>query len=124
MKTIKTYKTFAFLLSFLIPALFVWVWPSWEVLGWLVLLGFVATLSHLCYTRAFRAADTSAVMPFDFSRLIFSALLGYIVFMEIADAWTWTGAAIIAGSAIYIARREAIAQRERRAAERAAAEGG
>lgn len=107
----------------LIPALFVWTWPSWNVLGWLVLLGFVATLSHLCYTRAFRAADTSAVMPFDFSRLIFSALLGYIVFMEVADVWTWSGAAIIAGSAIYIARREAIAQRERRAAARAAAKG-
>ena len=44
----------------LVPALFVWVWPS--PLGWLYLVGVgtCATLAHLCFNRAFAAADASA----------------------------------------------------------------
>lgn len=98
----------------LVPAIFVWRWPSWTMLGWMALLGLIATLSHLCYTRAFRAADTSAIMPFDFSRLLFSALIGFLFFQEIAGIWTWVGAAIIVSAAIYTARREAITQRQGR----------
>lgn len=98
----------------LIPALFVWTWPSWVQLGWLFLLGLVATAAHICLTQAFRHADASAVMPFDFSRLVFASLIGYFVFDQITDLWTWAGAAIIVGAAIYIAHREAVAARERR----------
>ena len=45
-------------------------------------------------------------MPYDYGRMIFSALIGYLAFAEIPDRWTWIGSAIIAGSAFYIARRE------------------
>ena len=46
-------------------------------------------------------------MPFDFFRLVFTAILAYIFFGEVADVWTWAGGAIIVASAAYIARREA-----------------
>lgn len=45
--------------------------------------------------------------PFDYSRLIYSGLLGFIFFAEIPDIWMLTGAMIIIASSIYIARREA-----------------
>lgn len=98
----------------LIPAIFFWEWPSWEQLGWLALLGMVATAAHICLTQAFRHADASAVMPFDFSRLIFASLIGYFLFDQITDLWTWIGGGIIVGAAIYIAHRETVAARERR----------
>ena len=91
----------------LIPALFVWRWPSAEVWIMLILLGLMATLAHLLLTRAYTKADASAVMPFDYARLPFVALIGIFLFGESQDLWTWVGAAIIAGSAFYIARREA-----------------
>ena len=97
----------------LIPALFVWQWPSWPVLGLLVLLGLFAVLAHLAFTRAYAKADASAVMPFDYARLPFVAIIGYLVFSEATDLWIWLGAAVIAGSAIYIARREATVAKER-----------
>jgi S-adenosylmethionine uptake transporter len=99
----------------LVPALFVWTWPSWSQLGFLLALGTVATLAHLCYTRALREADASAVMPFDFARLVFSALIGFFVFHETSSVWTWVGAAIILASAAYITHREARALRLERA---------
>ena len=67
-------------------------------------------------TRAYVLADASAVQPFDYLRLPFIALLGFLLFDEIPDPWLWPGAAIIAGSTFYIARREAQLARAHRAA--------
>ncbi|MGZ9034900.1 MAG: EamA family transporter, partial [Rhodospirillales bacterium] len=58
-------------------------------------------------TRAFAAADASAVLPFDFSRLIFVSILGFFFFGERPDLWTWVGAGVIVAAAAYIAHREA-----------------
>ena len=99
----------------LIPALFVWSWPSWGQLGWMALVGVVGTAAHQCFTRALGAADASALMPIDFVRLVFVALIGIVVFDQIPSVWTWVGAAVIFGSGVYVMRREAIAAREGRA---------
>jgi len=48
--------------------------------------------------------------------LPFAALIGFLWFGEVTDLWTWAGAAIIAGSAIYVAHREAQLSRLNRAA--------
>ena len=37
----------------------------------------------------------------------FAALIGFVWFGEVTDMWTWVGAAIIAGSSVYVAYREA-----------------
>jgi len=91
----------------LVPAWFVWTWPDPATMGWIALMGLVATAGQVCLVRAMRAADASAVMPFDFSRLIFASLLGWAMFGEWPDAWTWVGSAVIVASTVYIARREA-----------------
>jgi drug/metabolite transporter (DMT)-like permease len=106
----------------LIPALFVWQTPSWEMLGWLFVLGLVATGGHQCLTRSFAAAEASAVLPFDFSRLIFAATVGYLFFDQVPDIWSGVGAAVIVASSVYIARREALIARSERLAARTAAE--
>lgn len=103
-----------------IPALFVWQTPSWEMLGWMVLLALCGTLGHWCITKATGYADLTVVMPFDFTRLPISALLAFLLFAEVPTIWTWVGGAVIFASTFYIARREAQVARERAAAEAAA----
>lgn len=103
----------------LIPALFVWTWPSAADAVWLLAIGVIAVIGQICLSRAYSAAEASAILPFDFTRLPFAALVGYFFFDEIPDLWTWIGAAMIIASAIYIARREA-ALGKRLAAERRA----
>jgi len=91
----------------LVPAILVWEWPEPELWFYLLALGPVATLGHVTLARAFVAADGSFVMGFDFARLPFAVLYGYLAFGEIIDLWTWAGAAIIFAASLYIARREA-----------------
>lgn len=98
------------------PALLVWQTPDWQTVAWLVALGGLASISHMFVTRAFAAADASAIMPVDFARLPFVATIGFLAFGEVPDVWTWIGAAIVFGSSVYIARREARMARVSRAA--------
>jgi drug/metabolite transporter (DMT)-like permease len=91
----------------LVPALFVWQWPDLRTLGALAGLGIIGTVAHISVARAYLAADASACAPYEFVRLPYAALIGYLLFGEVSDIWTWVGAAIIAASAIYVAYREA-----------------
>jgi drug/metabolite transporter (DMT)-like permease len=91
----------------LLPALYVWVWPTADSIPLLIGLGATAVLGHVALTRGFAAMDASLVMTFDFSRLPFTVALAYLAFGETIDGWTWLGATIIFASAVYITRREA-----------------
>lgn len=104
----------------LVPALFVWQWPNWEQIGLMAIMGMMGTAGHFLITTALKIADTAAVMPIDFLKLIWAALLGYAMFGEIPDFWTFVGGAIVFAAATYIALRERNAAQEPvRAAERA-----
>ncbi len=105
--TVVLYMTLILTPLSLVPALFVWQWPDWETLGYLIGLGGSGALAHLLLTIAYTKADASAVIPFDYARLPFVAVIAFVLFGEVPDLWTWLGAAVIAASAIYIARREA-----------------
>jgi drug/metabolite transporter (DMT)-like permease len=94
-----------------VPALFVWTTPTLAQLVTLVSVGFFATLNQRFLSRAFAAAEATTVLPFDFARLPFAALIGWIVFAEVPDIWVWVGGAIIFMASIYIAHREARAGR-------------
>lgn len=98
----------------LVPALFVWRTPTWELLPIITVVGLTGVLGHMCLARAFRAADASLVLTLEFSRLPFAVALGFVMFGELIDMWTWVGAAIIFASAVYIARREAKLRAEAR----------
>ena len=90
----------------LVPALFVWQWPSMTALFYMALLGFLAAVAHIALTRAYSVADASAVLPLDYTRLPFIAVIAFLAFGEVPDLWTWIGAGIIAASTLYIAHRE------------------
>ncbi len=97
----------------LVPALFVWRWPSAEALPLLFGMGLCAVLGHVTLVRGFAATDASLVLTFEFSRLPFAVAIAYLAFGETVDKWTWIGALVIFVSAVYITHREARLRRER-----------
>lgn len=112
---IVTYMTLYILPASAVLAAFVWKMPSPHLWPWIVLLGLVATLAHQAITRAYTLSEASALQPFEFARMPFAALIGWLAFAEEPDVWTWVGAAVIAGSTGYIAHREAAIARAARA---------
>ena len=96
----------------LIPAVVVWIWPS--PLMWAVTfaVGVTTTVAHLMLTKAMSLTEASAIVPLEFIRLPLAVLIGFVWFSEILDVWTILGATIIGCSAVYIARREAMAARQ------------
>lgn len=122
--TIVFYASVYFTPTTLILALFHWQWPTWFQLGEMVLLGCLAAASHVCLSKAMQLGEATAVMPADFTRLLWAAALGYIAFGEFPDVWTWVGGAIIFVATMYIAYREAkVKGRSDTAALKATAEG-
>jgi len=103
----------------LLPALWVWVPPTLEQLGWCALLGLAGSMGHVCMVRALANADATLVVPLDYIRLPAVALIAYLAFGEVSDIWAWLGAAVIAASGIYITLREARIKRGAEAPERA-----
>lgn len=83
-----------------------WKWPTAS--DWLLLCstGLAGGLGHLCLIRALQAAPASVVAPFSYSSLIWATLFGFLIFGELPDMWTWTGAVLIIGSGLYIFHRE------------------
>lgn len=78
-------------------------------------------LGYYAIVVATRIGDASAITPFRYSRLLFSILVGVIVFGEGPDALTLCGAGLIIGSGLYTFMRERrmVKQAQREAREEA-----
>jgi drug/metabolite transporter (DMT)-like permease len=87
-------------------ALLDWQWPSLAMWGFGAAHGALGTIAHICMARAFRHADASFCMPFDFTRLPLAAAIAYILFGQLPDIWTLLGAAVIFSATLYVAVRE------------------
>ncbi|MGM0584963.1 MAG: DMT family transporter [Pseudomonadota bacterium] len=88
------------------PAIWVWEDPSPAAWGWLLVIGLTGSLGQVSLSQSLKETDPTAVLPFDFLKLIWTALLGAWFFAEIPDLFTWIGAGVIFSSGLYIAYRE------------------
>jgi drug/metabolite transporter (DMT)-like permease len=89
-------------------AWYFWRWPNLLQLGMLAAVGLLVGGAHLTLTMAYDRTNISSLEPLNFIRLIIAALIGFFVFSELPDIWTWAGGAIIIASTSYIARRESL----------------
>ena len=102
------------------PAIYVWVTPNLEQLGYLLMMGFAGAIAQRAMTRAYKAADATIVLPFEYTRLPFAAFMGLVLFSEFPDIWVWIGGTVIFAATFYMAqkeRQEARAERAKRQAD-------
>ena len=104
--TILAYQSiFMSLLSFFI-VLFFWEMPSLKTFIYLILAAMCGTVLHLTLNHAFKLVDVSMTQPYSFLNLVFASIIGYFVFDEIPDLYTWIGAIIIFTGVLIISYRE------------------
>ncbi len=82
------------------------VWPGAEAWFWLVVLGLVATVSHLLIVHAFKRASAAVLAPFQYLEIGAAVLWGYVVFGDLPAPLTWLGIAILTASGLYVFHRE------------------
>ncbi len=98
------------LLSLLVP--FHWQAPG--PMGWigLVFLGCLGSLGHLLMILAYARAPASTLAPLSYLQLIWSTVVGLVLFGNFPDAWTLGGGAVIAASGLYVIHRERLRRTE------------
>jgi drug/metabolite transporter (DMT)-like permease len=84
----------------------VWVWPSLAQWGLLLGVGIASAFAQLLMTEAYRKGEPTLVAPFEYSGIVWTTLLGALVWAEAPDGWDAVGILILVGSGLYIWRRE------------------
>lgn len=90
----------------------VWTWPDLTQLGVLFAVGTLGTIGQYCVLRAYRLAEATIVVPFDYFQIPIAWALGFYLFAEQPSWLTLAGAGVIAGSTLYILLREARLKKE------------
>lgn len=98
-----------------IGCLFDWVDPTPRQWLLLIAMGLAGGCGQYALVTAYVRAPATIVAPFDYSQIIWAAILGYVFWAEAPDTQGFLGAAIVAGAGLYIFRREALRRRTDRA---------
>jgi len=104
--TILSYQSvFMTMFSFFI-VLFYWETPNAITFVYLVLAGACGTVLHLALNHAYKLVDVSMTQPYSFLSLVFASIIGFYIFNEIPDLFTWIGACVIFIGVLIISYRE------------------
>lgn len=104
---VTTFQTNA--MGTLIASAGVWaVWQNPSPADWAMFaaLGAIATFGHYLIVRAYDHAEASLLAPLAYTEMVTSTLLGWWIFGDLPDGWTFLGVAILIGCAVYISVRE------------------
>lgn len=105
-ETIVFYMALFMTLWSIAPALPHWQEVTPHQMKLVVMIAVLSTAAHLTMARAYQRVEMVMLMPLDFSRLVFTALLAHMFFGETLDTPTILGSLIIVASTVYIAHRE------------------
>ncbi|MEC9045167.1 MAG: DMT family transporter [Pseudomonadota bacterium] len=79
--------------SLIVP--FVWVTPSITHIFVFLSTGAMGAMAHLCMISAFDRAEASLLAPYNYTKLIWVSVLGYLIFNDVPSLDMWIGAIII-----------------------------
>lgn len=94
----------ALVMSAVMPA--VWITPNLADLGLMLAMGMFAAGGHFLLIKAFDHAPASLLAPYGYSEIVMTTLIGFVLFGDFPDGWTWLGIAVVVASGIYISLRE------------------
>lgn len=90
----------------LMSAPFGWVMPDATDAVMLVAIGLSGGVGQILLTQSYRYADASTIAPFEYTTMLWTVLVGWIVFAEIPTLEVIGGAAIVIGAGVFVIFRE------------------
>lgn len=89
-----------------IPALYFWVTPTPMELVLLFGVGILGIYGQGLVTHGYTMADAGALVTLDYSRVIYAAILGYLLFGEVPGPWNFLGMALIMAASLCLVLSE------------------
>jgi drug/metabolite transporter (DMT)-like permease len=90
--------------SLIVP--FVWVIPSQIHIIVFLVTGILGALAHLCMINAFDYVEASLLAPYNYTKLIWVTIFGYLIFEDIPSLEMWIGSGVIVSAGLYVLYRE------------------
>jgi drug/metabolite transporter (DMT)-like permease len=85
---------------------FDWQTPTLEQWLMLVAVGFFGGLGHYAIIKAYERSEAALVAPFAYTEMVWATSLGFFIFGDFPDLFTFAGTAIIIASGVYVVHRE------------------
>jgi drug/metabolite transporter (DMT)-like permease len=103
----QCFYTNLFALLFMLPfAYYYWQTPTTIEIAWVIVIGLIQALNLVAIFKAYSLADMVVIVPLDFTRLLFTMILAYLIYAETINRTSMLGALIILFSTYYLAARE------------------
>ena len=83
-----------------------WITPTGAQVFWVIAIGCFSFFAHYCITRSLTIGDATLVVPIDFLRLPFIAVVGALFYAEPFDPMVFVGAIVIFSGTYYSLSRE------------------
>lgn len=83
-----------------------WVSPRLSDLPIMAGIGIAAASGHFLLILAFERAPASVLAPLGYAEIFMATAIGYFVFDDFPDRWTWIGIAMVIASGSYVLVRE------------------
>ena len=96
-RVIMFYYAFWNTLIAAVPAAIWWVTPNAYELAHPLLIGFLGISGQAMITHGLSQGDATVLVPLDYSRIVYSAIIGYLLFSEVPGPWSFAGMALIVG---------------------------
>jgi drug/metabolite transporter (DMT)-like permease len=105
-RVIMFYYAFWNTLIAAVPAAIWWVTPTAYELVFLALVGLFGIAGQSMITHGLSQGDATVLVPLDYSRIVYSAIIGYLVFSEVPGPWSLAGMALIIACSLYLVLTE------------------
>ena len=105
-RVIMFYYAFWNALFAAVPLVFIWVTPDLIQLALLIVIGFLGISGQSLITHGLTMGDATVLVPLDYSRIVYSAAIGYLLFGEVPGPWSFVGMALIVAASLYLVLTE------------------
>jgi drug/metabolite transporter (DMT)-like permease len=92
---------------------FVWATPADPlVIALMVATGAIGSFGHYLLIAAHRLAPAAVLSPFIYTEIVLVTVSGFLVFGDVPNRFTLTGAGIVVASGLYLLHRETVVRRK------------
>ena len=86
--------------------IYFWDQPSLKTIIFILCAAMSGTILHIALNHAYKLVDVTMTQPYSFLGLVVSSIIGFFVFSDKPDFYTWLGASVIFCGVLLISYRE------------------